>query len=239
LAVVFDGFGTAALRVHSRACPNLQSLAKLHFMEIRAVPPPKTPVNFASMATGASQELHGIGEKTDPLRAETVFEVLSEEGLTSCVAGRQSGSPANLFSGVCQHRAIAQSNTDEEVLLLVLETIANSDPSFTLVQFLDIDNAGHRAGPMGSVAEKAILGTDMKLGSLIQAIAVRDFSLIVLADHGQHSAKDECGNVKGRHDGSAEADFQVPLAWSSAKELSGLARNLEAIWTGRSERQYI
>jgi hypothetical protein len=201
-----------------------------NFRVVRAVPPPKTPVNFATMATGASQEGHEIGEKTDPLVMETIFQVLAEGGLRSCVAGRQSGSPANLFSKMVTHADIAHSNTDAEVLGLVLDRLKGSVPGLTMVQFLDIDNAGHRAGPFGEEASRAAKGTDLKLGNLIRTYSGKGGSIIVLADHGQHEIMGEGGTTRGKHDGTSEEDFEVPLAWCDPEELSSLVSEVDMVW---------
>ena len=226
LVVVFDGFGKAALDRHAGMCPNLELLMGKNRETVRAVPPPKTPVNFATMATGASQERHGIGVKTDPLEIETIFQVLEEAGLSTCVAGRQSGSPANLFSRMVTYAEIAQTNKDAEVLQLLLDRLGRSDPELTLVQFLDIDNAGHRAGPFGEEASRAIFNTDSRLGELMRAVAGRGCSIIALADHGQHEVTGDDGGIRGKHDGSSEEDFLVPLAWCGPGELDSLAREM-------------
>jgi predicted AlkP superfamily pyrophosphatase or phosphodiesterase len=229
LVVVFDGFGMATMKVHRNRCPNLGLMVNRNFERIRAVRPPKTPVNFATMATGTSQKVHGIAEKTDPLVTETIFQVLEEGGRTSCVAGRQTGSPANLFSRMVTYPEIAHSNKDAEVLELVLERLKESSPDLTLVQFLDIDNAGHKAGPFGEGSSRAVGGTDMKLGSLIRDFAGRG-SIVVLADHGQHEVVGDDGAHRGKHDGSSEEDFVVPLAWCGGDELVSVAREVEQVW---------
>ncbi len=226
VAVVFDGFGSAALRIHGTRCPTLQSMLAHHATQIRAVAPPKTPVNFATMATGASQVVHGVSEKTDPLRAETIFQVFAESGLATGVAGRMSGSPAHLFSDQARYAAIARSNKDSEVLELALELVRGRRPAFALIQFLDIDEAGHAAGPYGGRAGNAVQDTDRRLASLARAVALTEGALVVLADHGQHEAwseEESVRSVRGRHDGLSEEDFLVPVAWCSSVELAGLS----------------
>jgi predicted AlkP superfamily pyrophosphatase or phosphodiesterase len=229
LVVVFDGFGIATMERHHDNYPNLDLLVERNFVKIRAVQPPKTPVNFATMGTGASQENHGIDQKTDPLKIETIFQVLDEGGMTSCVAGRQTGSPANLFSRMVTYPEIAHTNKDAEVLALVMGRLDESSPDLTLVQFLDIDNAGHKSGPFGVESSRAVRNTDLKLGSLIRGFAGRA-SIVVLADHGQHEVVGEDGTCRGKHDGSSEEDFVVPLAWCNEDDLISVARDVEQVW---------
>lgn len=227
VTVVFDGFGTSALQAHKDSCANLWSMCNTHYMEIRAVRPPKTPVNFATMATGASQRVHMIAEKTDPLQVETLFQVFEESGLSTCVAGRRSGSPAHMFSGLARYPAIAHTNRDADVLELALKALNNHGPAFTLLQFLDIDEAEHKVGPFGVGVGEAVLDTDRRLGRIVKAVAEAGGALIVLADHGQHEvAVEQKGEVvtRGKHDGTSPQDFLVPLTWCNADELALLAQ---------------
>jgi len=223
LVVVFDGFGMAAWRKLKGAAPQLGKLAERRLAEIHAVPPPKTPVNFASMATGASIKVHRVAEKTDPVRAETVFEVLSDSGLSTCVAARASGSPAHLFSHLADYPAVALSNTDQEVYELAERTLYSHRPNLTLVQFLDIDGASHKFGPFSQAALEAVSRTDFRLGKLLDVCRSLGICTIVLADHGQHEV---CENTPqgarpaGRHDGTSPSDFSVPLTWARWENLT-------------------
>ncbi len=235
MLVVFDGFGMAAAERLEGLYPNLSLMMKRNSRRLRAIRPTKTPVNFATMATGASQAVHRIGQKSDPLGIETIFHTAAESGLTSCVAGRQSGSPAHLFPRFATYTAIAPSNTDEEVLTLALECLRERSPSFTMVQFLDIDNAGHRSGPFGEDSGRAVAGTDRRLGHLMEAMVGIEGGLIVLADHGQHEVKEEQDGVlvkKGKHDGSRVEDYIVPLTWCNARQLAEAVEERAALERG-------
>jgi len=226
--VVFDGFGSEALKLLGPSCPIFRSIYALHHRDIFAVRPPKTPVNFATMVTGASPSVHGVTSKTDELELETVFRVFSEAGMSTCVAGRRSGSPAHLFSRFAGCTAIAPSNTDSEVLELAVKRLKDNSPTFTLVQFLDIDETGHRSGPFSDEASKAVRRTDRRLGRLMRALSSLQAGIIVLADHGQHEVRVEEGGeetIRGKHDGTRPEDFSVPLAWANPDELSSLWKN--------------
>jgi len=229
VTVVFDGFGTAALEAHRQSCPNLRSMCNTHYLEILSVRPPKTPVNFATMATGASQRVHKIHEKTDPLDVETLFQVFEESGLSTCVAARRTGSPAFLFSRRASHAAISQSNRDAEVLDLALRAFSRHQPTFTMLQFLDIDEVEHEVGPFGRGVSGAVSETDQRLGKLIRAVAAAAGTMMVLADHGQHEVTVEQNGkpaTRGKHDGTSPQDFLVPLAWCNSEELGLLAQSV-------------
>jgi len=229
VTVVFDGLGTAALQAHAHSCPNLRSMCNTHYLEILSVRPPKTPVNFATMATGASQRVHRIQEKTDSLEVETIFQVFEESGLSTCVAARRTGSPAFLFSRLASHAAIAQSNRDAEVLDLALKALSRHQPSFTLLQFLDIDEVEHEAGPFGGAVSAAVSETDSRLGKIVRAVAGAGGTMMVLADHGQHEVVMQQNGkpvTRGKHDGTSPQDFLVPLAWCNSEELGLLAQSV-------------
>ncbi len=225
-AVVFDGFGLKTFQSLGSNCPNFEKIFSLRCAEIRSVDPPKTPVAFASMATGLSPANHGIRSKEETLDSETVFDVLGDEDMRTCVGGRLSGSPAHLFGDSCDYPAIAHSNRDEEVLELTLEAIETRNPAFTMVQFLDIDKASHKYGPFGDNARKAVRDTDMRLGALVRVLGQIGGAVIVLADHGQHERRvieDGKKVLKGTHDGSCELDYMIPLGWCDESEVSRIS----------------
>ncbi len=229
MLVVLDGFGERAFEVLGSSCPNFSWIYGEHSMRLRSVHPPKTPVAFSSIATGVARSVHGIDVKTDPLDAETIFDIFSQNGISTCVAGRKSGSPAHLFADLCRYTAIAESNLDKDVLGLTLEILEDAQPQFTMLQFLDIDKASHSSGPFGEEASRAVRGSDWRLGALMKAVAELDGSMIVCSDHGQHEVEiPENGvRVKGKHDGSSEWDFLIPLGWCSSAELKQAAKDAD------------
>jgi len=85
--VILDGLGVATWRAAQDRMPIMNAMASRHLMELRSVSPPVTPVCLATIATGARPETHGVREREDAFRAETIFEVAREYGRTSGVAG--------------------------------------------------------------------------------------------------------------------------------------------------------
>jgi predicted AlkP superfamily pyrophosphatase or phosphodiesterase len=216
--IILDAFGLATWQAHREAAPAFAALANEALLTLRSVLPCKTPVCFATIATGAEPEVHSVRKRQDEMKAETVFHVLREQKRTSAVAGRDASSARIVLSRFADFARVAASNTDAEVLDLALDVVATKTPDFLLVQFLDIDNAGHRAGPGSPESRQAVADTDRRLASLLDALTHHGYALLVTADHGQHDRRQEDGTVGGEHDASVPADLRVPLTWRGAEE---------------------
>lgn len=207
--VVLDAFGIATWERFLDLTPQFNSLADDNLVYIRALNPPKTPVNFASMVTGTTPEVHKVRERTDPLDVETIFDVMSEQGLESAAIGRLHSTVGIMLSRFAKHRYIAQSDEDEELIGLAIEAFKRKI-DFVLIQLLDIDDAGHRFGLDKPETVKAVAQTDERLGKLIYHLKRNEYGFVVLADHGAH----QLGEI-AVHDGTSEEDMVVPLSWGA------------------------
>jgi len=74
--VVIDAFGASTWAATRMEVPTFNALANRHLLHIRSLMPTITPVNFATMLTGAHPDNHMIRDRTERLTLETVFEVL-------------------------------------------------------------------------------------------------------------------------------------------------------------------
>jgi len=212
--VVLDAFGIATWKRYEGLTPNFNLIANQHLLHVRSVLPPKTPVNFATMVTGAPSDVHNIRDRAEPLNVETIFHVLSEASMKSAAVGRASSTAGILLSRFADYKGIAASNLDEEVLQLAVEIVRERSPEFIIMQLLDIDDAGHKFGLAGDEIRTAASDIDRHLGELLPYLAEGGYGLIVLADHGAHQVGE-----KATHDGSSEYDLVVPLAWRSSEYL--------------------
>ena len=212
--IVLDAFGVSTWKRFQDLTPNFNLIANQHLLYLRSVLPPKTPVNFATMATGATSEVHGIRDRAQPLNVETIFHVLAEASRTSAAAGRESSTVGVLLSKFADFKCIAASNTDDELLELGIDVIKDESPDLILMQLLDVDETGHKAGLEGNEIRTAISGIDTHLGELLPHLAEKKYGLLLLADHGAH----QVGN-KATHDGTSVDDLVVPLAWRGSEYL--------------------
>ena len=212
--VVFDAFGVATWKRYEELTPNFNLMAHQHLLHVRSVLPSKTPVNFATMATGAPSDVHMIRDRSEMLTVETIFHVLSEASMKSAAAGRASSSVGILLSKFADYKVIADSNTDEELTRLAVKMIQEKRPEFILMQLLDLDDTGHKFGLLSDEVREAISAIDRHLGELLPHLAEGGYGLMVLADHGAHENAGRAG-----HDGSSEDDLVVPLTWRSNEYL--------------------
>ena len=69
-------------------------------VHLQSIMPPKTPVCFASMFTGASPKIHGIGTYEKPiLKCDTLFDALARAGKKVAIASVKESSIDMIFKG--------------------------------------------------------------------------------------------------------------------------------------------
>jgi predicted AlkP superfamily pyrophosphatase or phosphodiesterase len=212
--IVLDAFGVATWKRFEELTPNFNLIARQHLLHIRSVMPSKTPVNFATIATGAPSDVHTIRDRSELLTVETVFHVISEASMKSAAVGRAISTMGILLSKFADYKCVAESNTDEELVQLGIDVIREEAPEYVLMQMLDVDDTGHKAGLEGDEIKEAVAAVDKHLGDLLPYLAERNYGTMVLADHGAHQA-----GGRATHDGSTEDDLIVPLAWRSNEYL--------------------
>lgn len=225
MMVVIDAFGLATWDYARDRCPTFNALASNHRLTIYSVLPAVTPVNFATMVTGASPQAHGIRARTDRLELETLFDVLRAEARRTATVGRVLSTVGILLAPFADLKGVAESNEDGEVLELSLKILRESEPDYLLLQFLAVDAASHRHGPFSPANAQAVVETDARLRALVGQLAAQEYALLLLADHGQHAASPEEQQPEhiGTHDGTVQEDVRVPLIWAKPAELREVA----------------
>lgn len=213
-AVVFDAFGVATWKRYEKLTPNFNLIAQNNLLHIRSVLPAKTPVNFATMVTGAPSDVHKIRDRAETLNIETVFNTISEASNKSAAIGRANSTVGILLSKFADYSDVATSDLDDEVLQIAAKVLEEKEPNFILMQLLDVDDAGHGFGLESDRFRTAISDIDSHLGKLFPYLFKGGYGLMVLADHGAHQS-----GGKAIHDGSVEDDMIVPLAWCNSDYL--------------------
>lgn len=216
--VVIDALGVSTWLNARTDTPALNALANRRLLHIRSVMPPITPVNFATMLTGASPAIHTIRDRAEELRHETIFDALRERGGSSGTAARAKSSLGILISPHADEPGIAESNTDDEVARIAIDALKR-EVDLLWVQFLDVDDAGHAFGPKSSQSVAAVKGADDNLRRVALEAREGEYGLIVLADHGQHTAEGDEGKVYGTHGTETDDDVYVPLIWATPDDI--------------------
>jgi predicted AlkP superfamily pyrophosphatase or phosphodiesterase len=215
--VVVDAFGVSTWTAARMETPTFNALANRHLLHLRSVMPTITPVNFATMVTGASPEVHLISTRDDDLVLETVFDVLRCYDKTSATAARALSSLGILISSFADQGGLAVSNTDEEVCSIAVDALKER-VDLLWVQLLDVDDAGHEHGPLSSQGIAAAKRADAYLKEIVSEACKRGYALIVLADHGQHTITGDDGRKAGTHGTRMEEDVYVPFIWCGPDE---------------------
>jgi len=208
-AVAPDGLGSAIVARWGPEIPFLRSLLDRWHVTLRAVMPSITPVNFATMVTGASPEVHGVGAFTDDFACETLFDVVRAHGGRSAGVGQKGYTGSELLGRAADLWGKATSNTDGEVEAIALAFAAAEAPQFLIVQLGSTDDVFHRHGPSSPEVVPKLRETDKRLARMAKGLTALGYAVIINADHGQHDT--ESG---GSHGTSADQDALVPCTWA-------------------------
>ncbi len=156
---------------------------------LRSVVPPKTPVCFASMWTGAQPEAHGIKRYERPLLSiETIFDALSRAGRRTAIVAVHNSSMDIIF----RNRAIDYYSEphDQEVSSRAIELLARGEHEVIFVYHCEYDDTLHRTTPLSEGAVCAMHQHVESFRVLAEAwnkYWVRYKRMIMFApDHGAH-----------------------------------------------------
>jgi predicted AlkP superfamily pyrophosphatase or phosphodiesterase len=203
-----DALGSAIVARWGAEMPFLTSLLGRQQVTLRAVMPTITPVNFATMVTGAPPEVHRIAVFTDDFACETLFDVVRAHGGQSAGVGQQGYTGSELLGRSADLWGKASSNTDDEVEALALGFAAAEGPRFLIVQLGSTDDALHRHGPSSPQVVPTLRETDERLARMADRLTALGYALIINADHGQHDT-----GTGGSHGTADDEDALVPCTW--------------------------
>jgi Type I phosphodiesterase / nucleotide pyrophosphatase len=219
--IVIDAYGMATWKCHSNIAHTFNSLANVRQVELQSVLPAITPVNFSTIASGASPDRHNVRNREETLTVDTSFARLAAAGKTTAVCGRVLSTTGILLAGHSAIPSRAESNLDKEVMELFVQRTAEG-VDYILAHLLDVDEAGHEAGPFSVRSRQAIGRTDFRLATKVRAAAENGYALLLHADHGQHDVEPEDNapeGMKGTHSGRRQEDVRVPFIYLTNTEL--------------------
>jgi hypothetical protein len=136
-----DAIGTAAIEENPSIFEPLREAAPLA-VPLDSVFPPKTPVCFASMFTGAGPETHGIRRYVQKvLECDTLFDALVRAGKRVAIATVKGSSMAVLFkeSGVDIHAGA----DDRQVTARAVELIETDGHDLVIAYHQEYDDILH------------------------------------------------------------------------------------------------
>jgi len=207
-----DAIGEGLFRDYSGEFEPVIGLAPVQVL-LRSVVPPKTPVCFASMFTGALPETHGIRKYEKPvLSCDTLFDTLLRAGKKVAVVAVEGSSIARIFL----NREIDYfiEEYDQQVNDRVLRLLRDDDYDFILAYNQEYDDIMHRTTPRSEDAIGAMRNHIAGFEHLAEAFLKRyedDTRLILFSpDHGTH-LNPETG--RGDHGLDIPEDMEVRSFW--------------------------
>ena len=216
-----DAIGAALLRRLPDLEQELRGLSSLR-VEVRSQTPPKTPVCFASIFTGAHPETHGIRRYERPvLRVETVFDVAIEAGLrVALVAVRDSSIDLIFRERPMDYHSLPY---DPEATERAIRLLKRNEHDVLVVYHQEYDDILHREGPYSpdAIAAAGRHGASFAALSRVASEAWRDVDhfLAVTPDHGGHEVVEDAPsdasgrNVRGDHGEDIPEDMDVVHFW--------------------------
>ena len=182
-------------------------------VELRAMMPPKTPVCFASMFTGAPPEVHGIRKYERPVLAcDTLFDALARAGKRTAIVAVKGCSMDVIF----RNRAIDYFSEEDDAAVLerTLSLLDDGRHDFILAYNQEYDDALHRTrhdGPEALAAAGRHVETFVRLRQATEEHwAGHNRALLFAPDHGAHF---DAAKGKGDHGEDIPEDMDVLHFW--------------------------
>ncbi|MBN2466159.1 alkaline phosphatase family protein [candidate division WOR-3 bacterium] len=182
-------------------------------VELRAMFPPKTPVCYASIFTGALPEVHGIRKYERPvLTCDTLFDALARAGKRAVIVAVKDCSMDIIF----RNRQIDYFTEEDDgaVLKRTLALLEEDEHDFIVCYNQEYDDVLHRAGPESPDAVAAAQRHVETFVRLWQATEERwagqSRALLFAPDHGAHNTS---GAKLGDHGEDIPEDMDVLHFW--------------------------
>lgn len=208
-ALIFcpDAFGHHALK----KCPELYNTLKkssTHEVELLSIFPPKTPVCFASLFTGATPEEHGIKYYEKPvLKCDTLFDALIKAGKKVAIVAVKNSSIDIIF----REREIDYYSMDYDPLVSAkaLELLVKDQHDVIIVYHQEYDDLLHDSGLFSELALKALQHHVDSWELLVREASKawkKNFLLAFTPDHGGHT---DLTNGFGDHGEDSPEDMEL------------------------------
>lgn len=207
-----DAVGSVQTRCFPAARQALAAMTTVS-VSLRSVMPPKTPVCFASMFTGAGPGVHGIRRYEKPvLGCDTIFDALARAGRRVAIVAVRESSIDLIF----RDRPIDYFSEpdDRSVTGTALSLMESDSHDFILAYQQGYDDLLHTGNPFGPDARKAVTGHLEAFEALAAGSDVfwRGFNRAsaFAPDHGAHL---DPGSGRGDHGLDCAEDMEVEHFW--------------------------
>jgi hypothetical protein len=178
-------------------------------VKLRSVMPPKTPVCFASMFTGAPPQTHGITKYEKPvLSCDTLFDSLTRAGRRVAIVAVKDSSIDMIFRG--RPLDYFSESYDDIVTDRVLKLIQANRHEFILAYHQEYDDVLHETTPSGPEAMDALTSHIKSFDTLAGATKLHwkqhNRAVMFAPDHGAHV---DPATGRGTHGEDIPEDMKV------------------------------
>lgn len=180
-----------------------------------AVLPTVTPVNFATMYTGASPDVHGIRAYEKPIvKIDTLFDAARRSGKrVALISLYEVGSMTRIFKERDLDYFVA--NSDNEAETVTHRLIDEDNYEFISTYVMDYDYLQHRKGPESPEAMRALKDHFVRFDRIVSHVksawSNHNTLIIFTTDHGNHAVSS--GGKLGDHGDDIPEDRHVLHFW--------------------------
>ncbi len=183
-----DAIGQYSYEKYADKFEAMRKYAPLELNMISVVPP-KTPVCFGSMYTGANPETHGIQHYVKSLiTIDSIFDALIRAGKKPCIVTVKNSSLSKIFNG--KNMDYYCEDYDNEVVARAVELIKKDAHDFIVVYNQEFDDVMHRSHPNSKRSQKALdhhaQSFDILARHVEQYWKTHDTLIGCATDHGTH-----------------------------------------------------
>lgn len=225
----------ALIKGHAREILRINKSGAYSF-NAQTITPSWTVPAHISMATGLTPEHHGM--RTNRFKFMTMQEAASvmrrykngsiktvvdyakvSRGMqTSLIISNTSDFQPELREFLGGVRNLDNfTKVDGDALRIAAkasEFLRHREPALLMVHFKEVDEAGHRYGWMSAEQLAAVGKVDASVGILLRALRYsqkrNNTYVIITADHGGHTARNDNGKVYGDHGTNSPEDMTIP-----------------------------
>jgi hypothetical protein len=203
-----DAIGSGLVRKYSSLFLRVGRHAPIE-VGLQSVMPPKTPVCYASMFTGALPSVHGITEYVKRAPAcETLFNVLVRTGLSTAIVAVKDSTMDTIFrqTGVDHF-----TETYDKAVLDRTRELIKADRHHLIVAYQqEYDDTLHREHPESAAAMEAVrrhVGSFVSLAAVVRRVwGGRRYLIAFSPDHGAHY---DAAKGTGTHGDDVPEDMEV------------------------------
>lgn len=166
-------------------------------LPVRSVMPSVTPVNFASMYSGVTPDVHGIQAYVRPvLRVETLYDTMLAAGKRPAIVSTKNDSISLIF--LERNMDYYIYDKPDEVNAKAIELMKEDKYDLITVYNGNYDGTMHKFGPESPEALAALDHNAKAYATLCgvanEAWAKYRFATAYLPDHGCHEIDGNCGS---------------------------------------------